>query len=164
MAGKRQAARRRRPEAKRKKATRGLFAASPEHLRKIALACTEAAACYEVLTKRAKSAEVAGDAMELAIRHRACIDALDAIGLPARRASTCERLRWEWFASTAALLDGAADARLAREGARLSRDAFAAARGLDVPVREELGSCFGAAVSLEDRAALSSPRAALAIA
>lgn len=161
MSGKREARRRPGPRAggtKKKTTKAAVFAPSGDQLRKIAVACVEAAACYDVLAKRARTPELSGEATELALRHRATVAAVDAIafaqGMPARRVSTCEHLRWEWFASTAAVLDGAPDMRLAREGARISRDAAAAARGLDPCLRAELDACLDSALGLEVRAVM----------
>jgi hypothetical protein len=154
----RKAFRRRPKSAPSSKLTKspGVFAPSSEQLRRIAFACTEAAACYAVLAKRARCARLGGEAMELALRHRDSIAAVDALararGLAAHRVSTCERLRWEWFASTAALLDGAPDVRLAREGVRVTREAASAARGLDSNLRGELDACLDAALGIEVRA------------
>lgn len=56
----------------------------------------------------------------------------NALGIaesPTARRSTCERLRWEWVASTGALLDGDPRRRLAAEcGSALARAAAASSR------------------------------------
>jgi hypothetical protein len=65
--------------------------------------------------------------------------ALSLGNVPPRTRSTCrERLRWEWLASSARLLDGAPERRLLAECAVSERDADRAASGLRTDAAVEL--------------------------
>lgn len=88
-------------------------------LRRVAEACAAAAVGLDACAKHAHDRALAGESSELAREHRALADELAGVaaslGAGARRSSTCERLRWEWLASTAGVLDGAPDTRLFTE-------------------------------------------------
>lgn len=90
--------------------------ANPDDLRALATAADAASLGLAACARRARSPEVAektaalGESMKIvAARARELVPG----GM--RRASTSERLRWEWLASTASLLDGGPERRLAAE-------------------------------------------------
>lgn len=90
----------------------------------LAVACSNVALGYAVTAKHAGDEHVADHAVMLADAYRSLSAhiaglALSLGGMPPRTKATCgERLRWEWLASSARLLDGAPDERLLAECAR----------------------------------------------
>ncbi len=105
-------------------------AASPEDLRAFAAAAEAAALGLSVCARRARARDVAEEAASLAATTLAdAARVKDLVPGGMRRPSTSERLRWEWLASTASLLDGGAERRLAEEiGRHLAIAADVAAR------------------------------------
>lgn len=109
----------------------------------LAVACANLALGYSVTAKHARDVYVADHATMLADAYRSL--AAHVVGLalslghtPPRTKSTCgERLRWEWLASSARLLDGAPEERLLAECARtqLAADRAAAAVHTDAAVK-----------------------------
>lgn len=103
-----------------------------DDLRALATATDAAAQGLSVCARRAGSREVAADAAALAQTLGAlAARAKERVPGGMRRASTSERLRWEWLASTAALLDGGAERRIAEEVARHLAQAETVAARLD---------------------------------
>lgn len=93
--------------------------ASVEELRAIASATQAAYLGFEVCARRAATRDVAERMTWLADEARAIAASVGArVPGGLRRPSTSERMRWEWLASTAALLDGGAEGRLAEEASR----------------------------------------------
>jgi hypothetical protein len=95
----------------------------------LASACTSAATGFELLVRRTREPSIAAAATGAAahLRSVAAAAVADAAsrGLDARpRARTGDRLRWEWLASTASVLDGTADQRILEECARVLGDAL----------------------------------------
>lgn len=90
-----------------------------DELRAIASALMTAAAGFDVCARRARTNDVATRMAALAAQTKRTADDASAL-VPGgvRRLSTSERLRWEWLASTAALLDGGAESRLCDEANR----------------------------------------------
>lgn len=87
-----------------------------------------AAIGFDVCAARTRDATTAVAARSLAglLRslQRAVVTAARAAGIDARpKARTCDRLRWEWLASTGSVLDGAPERRLAGECVRVLSDA-----------------------------------------
>jgi hypothetical protein len=110
---------------RRSKAGRGGRGASPPRpsskIADVALAitsaCTAAAVGFELCALRTHDETIAVAATNAAAFLRSLAS---ETGVDARpRARTCDRLRWEWLASTGTVLDGAPDRRLASECARL---------------------------------------------
>ncbi len=105
----------------------GLATASPKSAiaaRAIASACSAAAVGFQLCASRTEVDTIAVAARNAASFLRslqeATVEVAKALGIDARpRARTCDRLRWEWLASTAMILDGAPDERLATECARI---------------------------------------------
>jgi hypothetical protein len=90
----------------------------------ITSACSAAAMGFELCAVRTRDETIAvavrGAAAFLRSLQRAVVTAARSQGIDARpRARTCDRLRWEWLASTASVLDPTPDGRLASECARL---------------------------------------------
>lgn len=112
--------------------------ASSDELRLIASATLAAANGFEVCGKRARTKDVALRMASLATDARALAGAIGAcVPGGVRKPSTSERLRWEWLASTAALLDGGAEGRVADEANRhLTAASTAAARVDDDELRD----------------------------
>ncbi|MBX3188298.1 MAG: hypothetical protein KF819_14865 [Labilithrix sp.] len=138
-----------------------------EHLRRLAAACSALTAGFTASAKHARDAHVAEEALTLAEVHRALQDEIAAVGAPlglvSRPTSTSERLRWEWLASTAAALDGAPDARMLQECARLERDALAAASALAALPFQSVAAALRRAWAMLERL-LTAPASDLAIA
>jgi hypothetical protein len=87
-------------------------------------ACSAAAVGFELCALRTRDETISVAAKNAAAFLRslggATENAARAKGIDARpRSRTCDRLRWEWLASTATVLDGSPDGRLASECARL---------------------------------------------
>jgi hypothetical protein len=103
----------------------------------IASACSAAAVGFDLCAVRTPDDMIAVAAKSAAAFLRSLLDATvaaaDSAGIDARpRARTGDRLRWEWLASTATILDGAPDGRLVSECARiLSEVDSVAAIGLE---------------------------------
>jgi hypothetical protein len=90
----------------------------------ITTACSAAIAGFEVCARRsrdARTAVAARNASEaLRVLFAAAIVAAEDLGIDAHpRKRTCDRLRWEWLASTATVVDGNPDGRLLSECARV---------------------------------------------
>jgi hypothetical protein len=115
---------RRRPEAKAPAAAPSLDPRVADALRRLASGCAAAAVGFEACAKHAVDDQLRFAVQGLAIDLRTAADRADtlgaAFGVERRRGPrTCERLRWEWLASSGKLLDGAPDARLLVESERL---------------------------------------------
>ncbi|HVJ91456.1 MAG TPA: hypothetical protein VM580_16750 [Labilithrix sp.] len=90
----------------------------------IAAACSAAAVGFDLCARRTKDEKISVAASSAAkfLRYlvESTIAAAAARGIDARpRARTADRLRWEWLASTATVVDGVADGRLLAECARI---------------------------------------------
>lgn len=98
----------------------------------LAVACANLALGYAVTAKHAHDEHVADHAVMLADAYRSLSAHIAGLALslgstPPRTKATCgERLRWEWLASSARLLDGAPDERLLAECLRAQQVADAA--------------------------------------
>ncbi len=124
----------------------------------IASACAACVAGLELCARRTRDEKIAVAARDAAGSLRslqeATIAAAAARGVDARpRARTCDRLRWEWLASTATVVDGSADARLLSECARILADVVASTRGTNalgpvIPARLRLASAEAYSLSL----------------
>lgn len=134
------------PRKRLSRAPRRAFAASPSsppahaprleeirlELAPLAVACSNLALGYAVTAKHARDEHVADHAVMLADAYRSLSAHIAGLALslgstPPRTKATCgERLRWEWLASSARLLDGAPDERLLAECARAREAADAA--------------------------------------
>ena len=104
--------------------TSGALGKTREAALSIATACNAAVGGFDLCARRTQDETIAVAAQNAAAHLRslfhATIEAAAAKGIDARpRARTCDRLRWEWLASTATVLDGAPDRRLLSECARL---------------------------------------------
>ena len=119
-----------------------------ERAHQLASASVALSVGFEACAKHATNPHVVDAARKLAERHRLLVPSIAQIGLVVgartrRTAATLERLRWEWLACTAALLDGTPDTRLVGECSRLVHLAceitVALHRGL-VPLRSEAAS------------------------
>jgi hypothetical protein len=138
--------------------------------RKVAQACAALAAGLDVWAKHLDDAAARAAARDLALEHRALVPLLASeTGAFAGAAAaafvprTCDRLRWEWLASTSALLDGAPDARLLAECARLVDDARNALRVLERDAATaKLAARVGAAFERVRRASASASARPLA--
>ena len=90
----------------------------------IVSACNAAAVGFALCAARTRDETIAVAAKSaaafLCTLRDGAIDAASAAGVDARpRARTTDHLRWEWLASTATVLDGSPDGRLANECARI---------------------------------------------
>lgn len=96
----------------------------------ITTACNAAIAGFEVCARRSRDARTAVAACNAsealrALYASAIVAAADR-GIDAHpRKRTCDRLRWEWLASTAMVVDGSSDMRLLSECARILSDLVA---------------------------------------
>jgi hypothetical protein len=95
----------------------------------LAAACTSAATGLELLVRRTREPSIAAAAKGAADNLRSvaglAVSEAASRGLDALpRARTGDRLRWEWLASTASVLDGAADERVLEECARVLGEAI----------------------------------------
>jgi hypothetical protein len=95
----------------------------------MAAACSSAATGFELLVRRTRERSIAAAAKGAAAHLRSVAEAAvaeaAARGLDARlRARTGDRLRWEWLASTASVVDGSPDERVLEECARVLGDAL----------------------------------------
>ena len=104
--------------------TSGALGKTREAALSIAAACIAASGGFDLCARRTQDETIAVAAASAAAHLRVLFDATvaaaAATGIEARpRARTCDRLRWEWLASTATVLDGAPDARLLAECARI---------------------------------------------
>lgn len=113
--------------------------ARPDHPQRCALgarlvasACNAASVGFELCARRTQDERIAVAAKSAASFLRSLLDATIAAasswGIDARpRAQTRERLRWEWLASTATVVDGCPDVRLIAECARILAETDASA-------------------------------------
>ena len=111
-------------------------AALIETARAITASCSAAIAGFELCVHRtgdATLAVAAGSAAAfLRVLREATIAAAETHGIDAEaRSRTCERLRWEWLASTATVVDGVPDGRLLSECARILANALESATRVD---------------------------------
>lgn len=105
---------------------------STDDVRSVASAAQAAAVGFHVCARRARTKAVMQRMTKLADEARALAeDAGARVPGGVRKPTTSERMRWEWLASTAALLDGGAEGRLAEEAIRLLEIAAAAAERID---------------------------------
>jgi hypothetical protein len=127
----------------------------------VAAACSAAAVGFELCAGRTRAAAIAVAAASAAkvVRHLhgAALDCARHEGavLPPR-ARTCERLRWEWLASTGMVVDGDPDMRLLEECARILAAALAVAPALagapgDLAVRLRLASAEASSLAAAAR-------------
>jgi hypothetical protein len=122
----------------------------------VAAACREAATGFELCARRTREPSTAVAAKSAAKNLRAVLEAvLDAAAFhrveAPPRARTGERLRWEWLASTAAVVDGGEpSARLLAECARVLGSALDVVRrgGFDEPIAARLRVASAEAYSL----------------
>ena len=96
----------------------------PDAALAVASACNAASVGFDLCARRTQDERIAVAAKSAARFLRSLLDATIAAastwGIDARpRARTCERLRWEWLASTATVVDGCPDVRLIAECARI---------------------------------------------
>lgn len=92
---------------------------SNDDLRKVAEAMQSASLGFDVCARRATEKGVAARMSRLADEARAIAEAAAAkVTGGVRKPTTSERMRWEWLASTAALLDGGVEGRIADEANR----------------------------------------------
>ncbi len=108
----------------------------------IATACNAAAGGFDLCARRTQDETIAVAAENAATFLRslseATVAAAAAWGVDARpRARTCDRLRWEWLASTGAVVDGSPDARLLSECTRILAS-------VDATAASELGAAIAA--------------------
>lgn len=101
-----------------------------ESTRVIASVCHTVAAGFDLCVRRTRDERIAVASRNAAAFLRALFEFTVAAaaeqGIDARpRARTGDRLRWEWLASTATVVDGNPDARLLSECARMLADAVA---------------------------------------
>jgi hypothetical protein len=121
-------------------------------------ACAAAATGFELCARRTGD-EMIGVAARSAASHlRALVEgavlAAAACGIDATpRSRTCERLRWEWLASTAMVVDGDADYRLFSECARILTEV------LDVGRLSAIDEAIGARLRVASAEAYSLARA-----
>lgn len=105
---------------------------STEALRAIASAAQAAYLGFEVCARRAVTKETAARMTWLADEARAIANAAgERVPGGFRKPTTSERMRWEWLASTAALLDGGAEGRVAAEASRHLMVAASSAARMD---------------------------------
>jgi hypothetical protein len=99
--------------------TRSLGPGSVDELRTLACALHASAVGFEVCARRARTQASATRMTKVAANARAIAEEASArVPGGVRRPTTSERMGWEWLASTAALLDGGAEGRLADEANR----------------------------------------------
>lgn len=103
----------------------------------ITTACDAAAVGLDVCARRTSDelTFVAAKSAAAFLRElsAATVEAAEARGVSVRpRSRTCDRLRWEWLASTATIVDGSPDARLLAECVRLLSE-------VDADIARELG-------------------------
>jgi hypothetical protein len=133
------------------------FQAACDAAQRIASACHAAAFGYALASLRAEDVNVALAARQAGAFARATADAITGCHPVTLRIRTGDRLRWEWLASSAAMLDGKPACRLLRECARLLSDALDDAADAPPSVRpyvHKLRMASAEAASL----ALSAPR------
>lgn len=147
------------PAAPKQTPRRGGRARPPRALVETALAitssCDAAIAGLELCAHRTRDHTIAVAASSAADFLRALVDATisaaEERGIDARvRARTCDRLRWEWLASTATVVDGTPDGRLLTECARVLSDALTAANRV-----EDLGDGIAARLRVASAEAYS---------
>ncbi len=90
----------------------------------ITAACSAAIAGFELCASRGRDSRIAVAAKNaseaLRVLFASVITAADDLGIDAHpRRRTCDRLRWEWLASTATVIDGHPEGRLLSECARV---------------------------------------------
>lgn len=90
----------------------------------IATACNAASVGFDLCARRTQDETIAVAATNAAAFLRSLsevtVAAAASKGIDAQpRARTCDRLRWEWLASTASVVDGEPDGRLLSECARI---------------------------------------------
>lgn len=103
----------------------------------LAVACSSLALGYSVTAKHARDEQIADRAIILADTYRSISALLAGLARSLgdeptlRTKATCgERLRWEWIASSARIMDGAPEGRLLDECARTQRAAEVASATL----------------------------------
>lgn len=119
----------------------------------IATACNTAARGFDLCARRTQDETIAVAARNAAAFLRllcdATVDAAAARGIDIRlQARTCDCLRWEWLASTAAVVDGSPDVRLLSECARI-------VVGVDVSGASDLGHGIAARLQIASAEARS---------
>jgi hypothetical protein len=136
--------------------------------RRLAAECARTALGLDACVKHARQRTNAERAAAAAAEIRTITEELAALavgfGVELRVAEpTCERLRWEWLASTAGLLDGAPDERLFAECARAHRGACEAAEVLARRMRPEAAATIRPLADRLGRALIvATPRPSLA--
>lgn len=100
---------------------------------RLAITSSNLAVGYAVTARHASDEGLVAECVSLASLHRAVASELASLlasagAPPPRIITTCgERLRWEWLASSARLIDGASESRLLAECARIRSEADDAA-------------------------------------
>jgi len=103
---------------------------------RLAITSSNLAVGYAVTARHAADEGLVAECVSLASLHRAVASELASLlasagAPPPRIITTCgERLRWEWLASSARLIDGASESRLLAECARIRGEADDAAAEL----------------------------------
>ncbi len=134
----------------------------------ITTALTAAIAGFEVCARRSRderTAVAARNAAEfLRVLFASAIALAEDLGIDAHpRKRTCDRLRWEWLASTATVVDGHADGRLLAECSRILTEIVASgaasALGEEIALRLRMASAeaysLGLAAEYERRRELA---------
>lgn len=110
-----------------------LAASTSGAMARLAISSANLAAGYGVTARHSSDERLVAECVALASLHGAVASDLASLlasrGAPPPRVTmTCgERLRWEWLASSARLIDGAAESRLLAECARIRGEADDAA-------------------------------------
>jgi hypothetical protein len=131
-------------------------------------AASSAVIGFDLCARRTRDKTIAVAAENAAASLRSLVEATTEIGgglqaNAAPRARTGERLRWEWLASTAMVVDGAAEGRLLSECARILGDAVVHTRASVDPTiaarfRVASAEAFSLAHTVEMERASSSQR------
>ena len=101
----------------------------PSSLVRLGMVCASLQAGFGSLAKHAGGAAIADEAASLAAAHGAIADKVAVIAsslgidVPRLKPTCGERLRWEWLASSARLIDGSPESRLLAECTRLLDEA-----------------------------------------
>jgi hypothetical protein len=158
----RQAARRPRGPRRRGKAGAGESShegSGPSYAGLVSVAAS-AVIGYDLCARRTRDKTIAVAADNAAASLRSLVQATIEIARSLQtnagpRARTGERLRWEWLASTAMVVDGAAEGRLLSECARILGDAVALTRrGVDPSIAARFRVASAEAFSLAHTVAM----------
>jgi hypothetical protein len=147
-------------------AAAAVAAAIGDALGRLAAVSSNLAVGFGVIAKTTRDAHLARECASLAAAHRAIAEEVAAvaatlgISVPSVRSTCGERLRWEWLASSARLLDGTAELRLVGECARLQREASELAASLPMDVAAAARTAVRQVVTDLDRASAIARRIA----